>query len=198
MLSWLVVGAIDTRAPVWGDPAERTLGVVESDVLAAAGRQAVGLQAGGPSGDVGGMLMAGVVLLALGLAGVAAWRADLSALLPSAGATEAETTVDASAESDPATTETADIESEPAAEPEPDRTERTDREIVTDILHANEGRMKQANIVDETGWSKSKVSMLLSEMEDDEEISKLRVGRENIISLSGNEPEAAGSPFDDE
>ena len=40
--------------------------------------------------------------------------------------------------------------------------------------------------------------MLLSEMEDDGDISKLRVGRENIISLAGNEPEAAGSPFEDE
>ena len=58
--------------------------------------------------------------------------------------------------------------------------------------------MKQAKIVDETGWSKSKVSMLLSEMEDDGDISKLRMGRENIISLSGSEPEAAGSPFEDE
>jgi hypothetical protein len=40
--------------------------------------------------------------------------------------------------------------------------------------------------------------MLLSDMEDDGEISKLRVGRENIISKRGMEPEAAGSPFDDE
>jgi hypothetical protein len=40
--------------------------------------------------------------------------------------------------------------------------------------------------------------MLLSDMEDDEHISKLRVGRENIISLKGHEPDAAGSPFDDE
>jgi len=32
--------------------------------------------------------------------------------------------------------------------------------------------MKQVNIVEETEWSKSKVSMLLSEMEDDGDISK--------------------------
>ena len=58
--------------------------------------------------------------------------------------------------------------------------------------------MKQVDIVEETDWSKSKVSMLLSDMEDDGEVSKLRVGRENIVSLTGHEPDAAGSPFDDE
>jgi uncharacterized membrane protein len=59
--------------------------------------------------------------------------------------------------------------------------------------------MKQVNIVEETGWSKSKVSMLLSDMEEEEGIiSKLRVGRENVISLRGHEPDAAKSPFDDE
>ena len=66
------------------------------------------------------------------------------------------------------------------------------------LLEENGGRMKQVNIVDETDWSKSKVSMLLSEMEDEGQISKLRVGRENIISKKGMEPEAAGSPFEDE
>jgi len=58
--------------------------------------------------------------------------------------------------------------------------------------------MKQVDIVETTDWSKSKVSMLLSDMEEDGDISKLRVGRENIISLAGEEPDAAGSPFDEE
>jgi hypothetical protein len=40
--------------------------------------------------------------------------------------------------------------------------------------------------------------MLLSDMEEAERISKLRVGRENIVSLTGHEPDAAGSPFEDE
>ena len=74
----------------------------------------------------------------------------------------------------------------------------SDEERVVNLLEDNGGRMKQVNIVEETDWSKSKVSMLLSDMEDDEEISKLRVGRENIVSLTGHEPDAAGSPFDDE
>lgn len=73
-----------------------------------------------------------------------------------------------------------------------------DEERVMRLLDRNGGRMKQVVIVDETGWSKSKVSMLLSDMEEAGEISKLRVGRENIISKKGMEPDAAGSPFDDE
>jgi hypothetical protein len=40
--------------------------------------------------------------------------------------------------------------------------------------------------------------MLLSEMAEEGDLSKLRVGRENIVSLDGHEPEVAGSPFDEE
>lgn len=74
----------------------------------------------------------------------------------------------------------------------------SDEDRVLKLLEDNGGRMRQVTIVEETEWSKSKVSMLLSDMEDEGEISKLRVGRENIISLAGEEPEAAGSPFEDE
>ena len=73
----------------------------------------------------------------------------------------------------------------------------TDEDRVVKLIRENGGRMKQVNIVEETGWSKSKVSMLLSDMEDDGTISKLRVGRENIISLEGFEPEATKSPFEE-
>ena len=74
----------------------------------------------------------------------------------------------------------------------------SDEERVVDLLEDNGGRMKQVDIVESTDWSKSKVSMLLSDMEEAERISKLRVGRENIVSLTGHEPDAAGSPFEDE
>ncbi|UPM43416.1 helix-turn-helix transcriptional regulator [Halocatena salina] len=74
----------------------------------------------------------------------------------------------------------------------------TDEDRILSLLRDNGGRMKQVKIVEETGWSKSKVSMLLSEMDDEDLISKLRVGRENIISLVGDEPEAVRSPFEDE
>lgn len=73
----------------------------------------------------------------------------------------------------------------------------SDEDRVLRLLQENGGRMKQVDIVDETEWSKSKVSMLLSEMEDQDQISKLRLGRENVISVAGEEPDAAGSPFED-
>jgi hypothetical protein len=80
----------------------------------------------------------------------------------------------------------------------PDEEMITDEERVLGLLRDNGGRMRQVNIVEETGWSKSKVSMLLSEMEEEEQVTKLRVGRENIVSLPGEEPDASGSPYDDE
>lgn len=91
--------------------------------------------------------------------------------------------------------------SEATATPEPaipDEELLSDEDRVMGLLDDRGGRMKQVDIVEETGWSKSKVSMLLSDMEEEELISKLRVGRENIISKKGMEPEAARSPFDDE
>jgi hypothetical protein len=59
----------------------------------------------------------------------------------------------------------------------------SDEERVERLLEENGGRMKQANIVKETNWSNAKVSQLLSSMEEDGEIDKLRIGRENLISF---------------
>ena len=100
--------------------------------------------------------------------------------------------------------ETGRVDSEPASESAVDAADTgreqspaSDEQRVLELLRENNGRMKQARIVERTDWSKSKVSLLLSEMESNDQISKLRVGRENLISLAGNEPEAAGSPFEE-
>ncbi|WP_254839950.1 helix-turn-helix transcriptional regulator [Natronomonas marina] len=71
------------------------------------------------------------------------------------------------------------------AEPddEPDLELLSDEERVEYLLEQNGGRMKQANIVKETGWSNAKVSQLLSSMEEADRIDKLRIGRENLISF---------------
>jgi hypothetical protein len=63
----------------------------------------------------------------------------------------------------------------------------SDEERVERLLRANGGRMKQASIVEETGWSDAKVSQLLSSMADEDRIDKLRLGRENLISLPGDD-----------
>ena len=142
--------------------------------------------ASGPSSGPGLMLPLAVGLLfLLGLGGLAWYTGALPAGQEDEqpGAAAAETGGVAEPES-------------PGAVPEEELLSDEDR--VVRLLEDNGGRMKQVDIVEETDWSKSKVSMLLSEMEEEGEISKLRVGRENIISLSGHEPDAAGSPFDEE
>jgi len=68
----------------------------------------------------------------------------------------------------------------------------SDEERVERLLERNGGRMRQADIVGETGWSDAKVSQLLSAMADEGRVEKLRLGRENLISLpdgdDGDEP----------
>ncbi len=59
----------------------------------------------------------------------------------------------------------------------------SDEERVELLLERNGGRMKQADIVKETGWSNAKVSQLLSSMEEEGRVDKLRIGRENLISF---------------
>lgn len=85
---------------------------------------------------------------------------------------------------------------DPDAQPSGDAEELTDEELallsdeerVERLLEANGGRMRQATIVAETGWSDAKVSQLLSTMTDDGRVEKLRLGRENLISLPGHSP----------
>ncbi|WP_410764764.1 helix-turn-helix transcriptional regulator [Haloferax sp. DFSO60] len=63
----------------------------------------------------------------------------------------------------------------------------TDEDHVTNLLRASGGRIRQKDVVTELGWSKSKVSRVLSRMEDDGVITKLRLGRENVIDLVEDE-----------
>ena len=84
----------------------------------------------------------------------------------------------------------AGAETEAEAEPEESGVDPellSDGERVERLLERNDGRMKQAAIVDETGWSDAKVSQLLSSMADENRIEKLRLGRENLISLPDDE-----------
>ena len=134
-------------------------------------------------------------VLALGLAAGAVWYRRSSGDAVGSSSTATGPTDDSN---DTLEATTRDGIDEPAtADPLSDEELLTDEDRVVTLIRENGGRMKQVNIVEETGWSKSKVSMLLSDMEEDGTISKLRVGRENIISLEGFEPEATKSPFDE-
>ena len=84
-------------------------------------------------------------------------------------------------------------EEDDAGDDEPDLSLLSDEERVERLLDANGGRMRQADIVAETGWSDAKVSQLLSAMADEGRVEKLRLGRENLISL----PDGAEAEGDD-
>nr|WP_233340415.1 helix-turn-helix domain-containing protein [Haloprofundus sp. MHR1] len=71
----------------------------------------------------------------------------------------------------------------------------SDEERILQLLEAHDGQMRQVEIVEEVEWSKAKVSRLLSQLDEDGEITKLRLGRENLICTRGCEPEASRSPF---
>lgn len=79
---------------------------------------------------------------------------------------------------------------EPADPPEPSEPtfgDLPDDERVLRIVESEDGRMKQKHLVERTGWSEAKVSQVTSRLEDDGEITKLRMGRENIIELAKGE-----------
>jgi len=138
-----------------------------------------------------GALLVGLALVA---AGYVRWR---GASLPTRGDdfdTEPDGPSDAD-EADESTATTGDERPSTEADEEPstaddgvDPSLLSDEERVEYLLDRNGGRMKQARIVKETGWSDAKVSQLLSTMADEGRIEKLRLGRENLISLPDEEP----------
>jgi uncharacterized membrane protein len=93
---------------------------------------------------------------------------------------------DAPPEPTPDATEPEEPEPE-EPEPDVDVSLLSDEERVEYLLEENGGRMKQAQIVRETGWSDAKVSQLLSSMAEEGRVEKLRLGRENLISLPDEE-----------
>lgn len=80
--------------------------------------------------------------------------------------------------------------------PEPDDS-LTNEERVIALLEANGGRMKQARIVEETEWSKATVSRVLTAMQRDDLVSKIDIGRGNLVALPSREPSESKPPFDD-
>jgi len=107
----------------------------------------------------------------------------------SGGDTATESGGDAATEAggDAATEAGGDVDSETSGaeddQPPLDGELLSDEEYVEALIDRNGGRMKQANIVTETGWSNAKVSQLLSAMAEAGRVEKLRIGRENLISL---------------
>ncbi|WP_227738967.1 helix-turn-helix transcriptional regulator [Halorientalis pallida] len=87
---------------------------------------------------------------------------------------------------------------DPAETDDEDAPAHPDAWRIRRLLDEHGGRLPQSEIVERTGWSKSKVSRVLSAMAEDEQVRKIRIGRENLVTRPGDVPEHASSPFDDE
>lgn len=70
----------------------------------------------------------------------------------------------------------------------------SDEEHVVRLLEANDGQLGQSEIVALTPWSKSKVSRLLTRMDDRNEVVKISTGRNNVIFVPGEEPAGLKPP----
>jgi len=79
-------------------------------------------------------------------------------------------------------------DAEPTTEPPPIP---TNRGRVLELLQEHGGRMLQSDIVEQTDWSKSKVSRVLSDMDEAGEVAKIDVGRGNLIALPEVAPPGA-------
>lgn len=82
-----------------------------------------------------------------------------------------------------------DMPDEPTSAIEPPHEYLTDSERVIHLLKQNDGRIPQAEIGDELGWSASKTSRILSEMVEADDIRKLKRGRKNLIELPDESPD---------
>jgi hypothetical protein len=135
-------------------------------------------------GGVGGLLLLGAALLVL-----RRQRDDEDGTGAPAAASDGGDGGAATPDGDGSASDTAGATGGTAAagaaedDPEEETELLSDEERVERLLDRNGGRMKQANIVSETGWSNAKVSQLLSSMDEADRIDKLRIGRENLISL---------------
>lgn len=71
----------------------------------------------------------------------------------------------------------------------------TNEEQIRQLLDENDGRMLQSDIVDAADWSKATVSRVLSEMESDGAVTRVDIGKGNLVARPGDEPENARSSF---
>ncbi|MFC7135696.1 helix-turn-helix transcriptional regulator [Halobaculum litoreum] len=63
-------------------------------------------------------------------------------------------------------------------------------ERVVRLVEGNGGRMKQADVTEELGWSAARTSQVVGDLRDDGTVESFRLGRENVLRL----PEADEDP----
>ncbi|PSQ05695.1 hypothetical protein BRC97_08320, partial [Halobacteriales archaeon QS_6_71_20] len=63
-------------------------------------------------------------------------------------------------------------------------------ERVVRLVEGNGGRMKQADVTEELGWSAARTSQVVGDLRDDGTVESFRLGRENVLRV----PEADDDP----
>ena len=90
------------------------------------------------------------------------------------------------------------VDAPPSVElPADDSPVLSDEEKTIKLLRDHGGRLPQREITEQSEWSKSKVSRLLSKMEEQGMITKINLGRENLIALNDDVPDGVKSPIDE-
>lgn len=68
---------------------------------------------------------------------------------------------------------------------------QSDADRLLAIVEDHGGQMRQAAIVESVDWSKSKVSRLVSDLAEEERLEKIRLGRENVVTIPDEDAEDA-------
>lgn len=88
-------------------------------------------------------------------------------------------------------------EFEPIDYPELDERALTNEERVLQVLRENAGTLWQSQFISETGWSTSKVSRVLCELDDDNTVYRVQRGRQNLVCLPDSRPDVTPEEFDE-
>ncbi|MFP9193480.1 helix-turn-helix transcriptional regulator [Natronosalvus vescus] len=64
----------------------------------------------------------------------------------------------------------------------------SDEDQVLRLLVKRGGRVDETTILEETGWKEDHLSAVIEEMEEDDQISAITVGRKHVICRRGFEP----------
>ncbi|WP_049928820.1 helix-turn-helix transcriptional regulator [Halopiger goleimassiliensis] len=65
----------------------------------------------------------------------------------------------------------------------------SNEERVLQLLERKGGRIKQQEVVSELEWTEAKTSQVVSNLREDDEIDVFRIGRENVLTLAGEDDE---------
>jgi hypothetical protein len=64
----------------------------------------------------------------------------------------------------------------------------SDEEIATAIIAVAGGHLSQQELIDRSGWSQAKVIRVTSRLVEHDRLEKIRIGRENILRLTVDDP----------